>query len=140
MVVPRAYLKWLKSHSSTKNVESKQLSMQLNSHYQLFTCLSSGCHGLPNMSCGFLTLRYLYLWVPENPHTSLPARGQTSPARCITIQQQLANSILPQGCSRLLPSFFPSLPMALISPPSAFLFNSHLYSLPSHCLLFSLLC
>lgn len=81
--------------------------MQLNSYHQLFTCLSSGCHGLPNRSCAFLTLRYLCLWVPENPHTSLPARGQTSPARCVTIQQQSASSILPHSCRRPLPSFFP---------------------------------
>lgn len=89
---PRAYLKWLRSQSSTRNVDSNQPSMQLNSHHQLFTRLSSGCHGLPNMSCGFWTLGYLYLWVPENPHTSLPARDQTSPARCVTIQQQSASS------------------------------------------------
>lgn len=130
---PRAYLKWLRSQSSTGNIESKQ-----NSHHQLFTGLSSGCHGLPNRSCGFLTLRYLYLRVPANPHTSLPARGQTSPARCVTIQQQSASSILAHS-RRPLPSFFPKLPMALIPPPAC-PFNSHLYSLRSHCLLFSSLC
>lgn len=34
-----------------------------------------------------------HLWVPENPHTSLPARGQTSPARCVPLQQRPAASL-----------------------------------------------